>query len=105
MKTLWFLHLWSSQMWDVAMAGAPGVGALVHWVIVIVVIALICWVLWWVLSQLPIPEPFRTVLRVVCVLVVALLIIYYILLPLLSIAFLGPLHPLNMWAATGPFHP
>ena len=82
---------------------APAAGMMIHWVIVIVVIALICWLLWWVLSTLPIPEPFRTVLRVVCILVVALLIIYYILLPLLSIAVTGPVKPPIVFL--GPLHP
>lgn len=48
--------------------------------------ALIAWVIWWIITHVPIPEPFATPIRVVFMVVCALVVIGF----LLSLAGHGP---------------
>ncbi len=64
------------------------VAGLIHLLIVLIVIGLIFGVCWWAISRLPIPEPFRTIVTVVFVLIV-LLVCLDLLLPMLGVS--GPL--------------
>lgn len=55
------------------------VGTLISLVIYLIIIGLIFYVLWWALSQMPLPEPFGTVARVLLVLVAVLIVVYLLL--------------------------
>lgn len=55
------------------------IGTLISLVIYVIIIGLIFWILWWALSQLPIPEPFNTVARVLLALAAVLIVIYLLL--------------------------
>jgi len=54
-------------------------GALVSFLVYIIVIGLVFWLLWWLLAQVGLPEPFNKVARIVLS-VVAVLILINILL-------------------------
>lgn len=66
----------------------PSIAALVNVLIYLIAAGLIYWLLTWALSQLPIPEPFATGIRVILVIIVVLIVLY----ALMSI--LPGLHPL-----------
>lgn len=55
------------------------VGALVSLLVWVVVVGLILWVVYWGVSQVPLPEPIATVVRVVLILVVCLVAINLLL--------------------------
>lgn len=55
------------------------IASLVTLLIYLVIAGLIFWAIWWALSQLPIPEPFATAIRVVVVLVAVLIVVYALL--------------------------
>jgi hypothetical protein len=63
--------------------------SLVHTVVWIVVVALICWLLWWLIGYAGIPEPFNRILRVI-VAVFAVLFLINLLLGLAG-------HPIIRW--------
>lgn len=48
--------------------------SLIPLVVQLVILALFFWLVWWALSQIPLPEPFNTVIRVVMVLIVFLVV-------------------------------
>ncbi len=62
---------------------------LVRALVYLVVGGLIVWVLWWVLQQAKIPQPFDKVARVVLILVAALIVIGS-LLSLIGYPLIGP---------------
>jgi hypothetical protein len=64
--------------------GAPNFGAWGHYIWFIVILCLIIFVVWWAWSQLAarVPEPLRTVLVVLGIIALALVVIFYVLLPL-----------------------
>jgi hypothetical protein len=53
--------------------------ALLYFVIEIAVLGLIYWMLTWALGQIPIPEPFKTIIRVVIVVVIVIIVIVLLL--------------------------
>lgn len=55
--------------------------------ITVIVVALICWLLWWLISYVGLPEPFNKVARVL-VAVVAVLFLINALLSLIGKAFI-----------------
>lgn len=55
------------------------IASVITLVIYIIIIGLIFYVLWWALSQVPLPEPFGTVVRVLLVLVAVLICVYLLL--------------------------
>lgn len=57
----------------------PSIAALVSVLIYLIAAGLIYWLLTWALSQLPIPEPFATVIRVILVVIVVLIVLYALL--------------------------
>lgn len=59
------------------------VGSLITLVIYIIVIGLIMWLLIWALDQIPMPEPFKSVARVL-IIVIGVLILCFILLSLVG---------------------
>ncbi len=52
---------------------------MIELLITLVIYGLIVWVLWWLLNNLPIPEPFATPLRVIFMVVCAIVVIYLLL--------------------------
>ncbi len=80
------LALAASYHQVLAIAGSSvSLGLVIHLLLVLVIVGLICAVLWWAVNSLPLPAPFAMVARVLLVLAIALIVIYYILLPLLAI--------------------
>lgn len=67
------------------------VGALISLLVWLVVIGAILFIVWWGISQVPMPEPISTVVRVVFVLIVCLIAISLLLqiLPVGPIRLLG----------------
>ena len=49
--------------------------ALLHSVIWIIVVALICWLLWWLIDYCKLPEPFNKIARVIVAVVAVVLLI------------------------------
>jgi hypothetical protein len=68
-----------------AAAEAFSVAALIRLLIVLVIIGVIMYVIWWAISQIPLPPPFMVAVRVVFVLVCVLIVLAY-LLPLLGVS-------------------
>lgn len=62
---------------------------LVHAVILLVVGGIICWLLWWLIGFVGLPEPFAKVARVL-IAVVAVLICIFVLLTLAGIQVFAP---------------
>jgi hypothetical protein len=58
--------------------------ALIHLVVVILVVALICWALIYCISLFPLPAPFGQILRAIVILL-GVLIVIYALLPLAGV--------------------
>ncbi len=56
---------------------------LMHIVLYILIVGGICWLLWWLIGYIGLPEPFNKIIRVIIGLV-ALLIVVYILLGMLG---------------------
>jgi hypothetical protein len=52
---------------------------LIGLLITIILIGLIFYILWWALSQIPLPEPFSVIVRVILVLVMAIIAIWLVL--------------------------
>jgi hypothetical protein len=48
---------------------------LIYLLVSLIIIALVCYLLWWALSQIPLPQPIRTVVVVLFVLVVVLYLV------------------------------
>ena len=57
--------------------------ALIYLLFKIVIIGCVLWIIWWAISQIPMPPPIQIVVRVIFALVVALIAISW-LLPLAS---------------------
>lgn len=53
--------------------------ALIYLIIELAVVGLLFWLVTWALGQLPIPEPIKTVIRVLIVVVVCIVCIYLLL--------------------------
>lgn len=51
---------------------------LLHGVIYLIIAGVIFWLLTWALSQLPIPEPFKTVIRVVLILAIVVILLNFL---------------------------
>jgi len=66
-------------------AEALTVGVLVKTLLILIIVGLILYVVWWAITQIPLPPPFQVVVRVIFVLVCVLILIAY-LLPLLGIS-------------------
>jgi hypothetical protein len=66
-----------------ALIGAP-VGGLVHLIVVGVVLALLCYLVFWLIGYLGVPEPIRKVI-VVIIVVVAVLWLIMTVLPMLGV--------------------
>lgn len=62
-------------------------GALINLLVYVVIIALVFWLLWFAINKIPIPEPFKTVLQVIF-LVVGVIILIDLLLGLTGNSFL-----------------
>lgn len=54
-------------------------GGLLHALVVLVIIGLILWIVWWAVTQIPMPEPIRTVVRVLFVLIMAIVLINFLM--------------------------
>jgi hypothetical protein len=72
-------------MYLLAVAETFTVASLIRLVIVLIIIGVIMYVLWWAISQIPMPQPFAVAVRVIFVLVCVLIVLAY-LLPLLGIS-------------------
>ena len=66
-------------MMEHAMLAAISIGGLVNLLIYIIVIGLILWLALYVISQLPLPEPFGAVARIVVIVIAVLLLILLLL--------------------------
>lgn len=73
------------------LAGAPGnagvpAGPWIHFIWILVIFCLIVFVVWWGWTKLSgnIPEPIRTVIWVLGIVILCILVIVYILIPLMS---------------------
>lgn len=53
--------------------------SLINGVIWLVVIGLICWLLWWLISYIGLPEPFAKVARVIVALIAVIILINFLL--------------------------
>lgn len=62
-------------------------GALINLLVYVVILALVFWLLWFAINKIPIPEPFKTVLQVIF-LVVGVIILIDLLLGLTGNSFL-----------------
>lgn len=69
------------------LALAPG--GLLIWVLELVAIGIVIWGVWAILHRLPFLGPFMGIIDIVLWVVIALLVIYYVLVPLLSLVNLG----------------
>lgn len=63
-------------------------GSLVNLLVWIVVIGLVCWLLWWLISFIGLPEPFNKVIRVI-IAVVAVIFLVNALLTLVGRPFIS----------------
>lgn len=54
-------------------------GGLISLVIYLAIAGLLFWLVWWFLSQIPIPEPFNTVIRVVLAIIAFVIVAYALL--------------------------
>lgn len=61
------------------LATSIGIGAILQLLISIVVVALICWLLWWLIGYMGLPEPFDKVLRIIIAFLAVLFLINAIL--------------------------
>lgn len=68
-----------------AVAAAP-IGALLHLIIVGVVLALLCYLIFWIMSYLGVPDPIRKVVTVLVV-VIAVIWLFSIMLPMLGVSY------------------
>lgn len=59
--------------------GAVSGSSLINGVIWLVVIGLICWLLWWLISYIGPPEPFAKVARVIVALIAVIILINFLL--------------------------
>jgi len=57
--------------------------ALIHVVLVLIVVGLVCWLLWWLIAYVGLPEPFNKIARVL-VAVLAVLVVIGVLLSLVG---------------------
>ena len=55
------------------------VGSLVSALLTIIIIACICWLLWWLIGYIGLPEPFNKVCRVIIAVVAVLFLINFLL--------------------------
>ncbi len=62
------------------------IGALIHLVIILLIVGVIYWAALEIMKVIPLPAPIPGVIRVVLIVIVALVIIYYGLVPLLTVA-------------------
>jgi hypothetical protein len=69
---------------SLALLTAPVVGGLVHLIIVGVVVALLCYLIFWLIGYLGVPEPIRKVV-VVIIVVVAVLWLILTVLPMMGV--------------------
>ena len=75
---------------DMLLTGAPtttvpNFGPWMHFVWVVIIMALIFGVLWWVLHNLGIPAPFFMVLKVLLIVAMVICVILYVLIPLMGV--------------------
>jgi hypothetical protein len=70
-----------------AQAGMPNLGPWLHFIWVLIVIALVIFVLWWAWGLIgpKIPQPLNTILFVLGVFAIAVIIIVYVLMPLSAV--------------------
>jgi len=71
------------------------IGALIGIILVLIIVGIVWWAIMQLLPLLPIGEPFMTIVRVLCIVVLALIIIGYVIIPLLNAAGVhvgGPFH-------------
>ncbi len=52
-------------MWIMMLIAPTGIAAILNLLVWIMVVALICWLLWWLIGYMGLPEPFDKVLRVI----------------------------------------
>lgn len=50
--------------------------------VTLLIVVLICALLFWIVSILPLPDPFRKIANVIMIVIFALVLIFYFLLPL-----------------------
>jgi len=55
------------------------ISGLIYLIVWLAVIGLILWVVWWGITQIPMPEPISTVVRVIFVLIVCIVAITFLL--------------------------
>lgn len=60
--------------------------------VTILVMAIIFGLIWWIISVIPLPAPFAQIVRVVCVVIFCIWLVY-LLLPLAGGGFARPLYP------------
>lgn len=53
--------------------------ALLNLLVVLCILGAVLYIIWWAVSQIPMPDPIRVVVRVIFALVVALIAIRYLL--------------------------
>jgi heme A synthase len=70
---------------SIILAQTLAAGGLIHLLIVLIVLGLIFFIVWWAISQIPMPEPIATVVRVLFVLIIVLILLG-LLLPLLGVS-------------------
>jgi hypothetical protein len=52
---------------------------MINSLIQLLIIALVCGVIWWIMDWLPVPEPFNKIVKVVTVVVFLIVVIYILL--------------------------
>ena len=72
--------------------------ALIHLVVVLLIVGVIWWAVNAIVPLIPLPAPFAQIIQVLLILILALVLIFYALLPLLHIGTRALAIPLYGWA-------
>ncbi len=64
---------------------SPNFGPWMHFIWVVIIMAMIFGVLWWALHNLGIPAPFFMVLKVLLIVAMVICVILYVLVPLMGV--------------------
>lgn len=62
-----------------AMLAVISMDAVVRDIFYLIIVGLILWILWWLVSYVGIPEPFNKVARVILAILAAMILIYFLL--------------------------
>lgn len=60
------------------------IGSLIHLLIILLILGVVCWAVLELAKLVPLPAPFAAIIRILVIVIVALVVIYYGIIPLLS---------------------